>query len=58
VRETDTITDLSDGFLGAAVGGLLLAAWATGELPTRRAQRKWTGLERSQSRPSTRASMR
>src|SRR4051812_37583856 len=44
--------------LGLAIGALLLAAWATGELPTRRRQRKWTGLESSQSRPSTRASSR
>jgi len=58
ISETDTITDLSDGFLGAAVGGLLLAAWATGELPTRRAQRKLTGLAGSRTRPSTRASTR
>jgi hypothetical protein len=58
IGETDTITDLADGFLGAAIGGLLLAAWATGELPTRRTQRKWTVLQNSQSRPSTRASTR
>ena len=29
ISETDTVTDLADGFLGAGIGGLLLAAWAT-----------------------------
>ena len=28
IGETDTVTDLADGFLGAAIGGLFLAAWA------------------------------
>jgi hypothetical protein len=36
IGETDTITDLADGMLGSAIGGLLLAIWAAGELPTRR----------------------
>jgi hypothetical protein len=36
IGETDTITDLADGFLGAAVGGLLLAAWAIARYTTRR----------------------
>jgi hypothetical protein len=36
IGETDTITDLFDGFLGAAIGGLLLAAWALARYTTRR----------------------
>jgi hypothetical protein len=36
IGETDTVTDLADGFLGAAVGGLLLAAWAMARYTTRR----------------------
>jgi hypothetical protein len=39
IGETDTVTDLADGFLGAGIGGLLLAAWAAGELPTQRRPR-------------------
>jgi hypothetical protein len=65
ISETDTITDLADGFLGAAIGGALLAGWAAGDLPTRRrprrstpAQRSETGLDSSQSRASIRASTR
>jgi hypothetical protein len=47
IGETDTITDLVDGFIGAATGGLLLAAWAAGDLPTRR-------RPRARSQPSRR----
>ena len=36
IGETDTITDLFDGFLGAAIGGLLLAAWTMARYTTRR----------------------
>lgn len=35
IGETDTITDLADGFLGAALGGLILAGWAVGRYTTR-----------------------
>ena len=28
IGETDTVTDLADGFLGAGIGGLFLAVWA------------------------------
>jgi hypothetical protein len=58
ISETDTVTELSDGFLGAAIGGVLLMFWAGGQLPTRRRQRRWTGLESSHSRASMRASTR
>jgi hypothetical protein len=36
IGETDTITDLFDGFLGAGLGGLLLIAWALARYTTRR----------------------
>jgi hypothetical protein len=36
VGETDTITDLADGFLGAGLGGLFLAAWALTRYTSRR----------------------
>jgi hypothetical protein len=36
IGETDTVTDLADGFLGATIGGLLLAAWAMARYTTRR----------------------
>jgi hypothetical protein len=36
IGETDTITDLADGFLGAALGGLFLAAWAMTRFTSRR----------------------
>ena len=48
ISETDTVTDLTDGFIGAAAGGLLLAGWAAGELPTRRPRRP---LPSSSGRP-------
>ena len=35
IGETDTITDLADGFLGVALGGLILAGWAVGRYTTR-----------------------
>jgi hypothetical protein len=34
--ETDTITDLADGFLGAGIGGLFIALWAMARYTTRR----------------------
>jgi hypothetical protein len=36
ISETDTVTDLADGFLGAGIGGLLLAVWAAARYTTRR----------------------
>jgi hypothetical protein len=36
IGETDTITDLADGFLGAIIGGLFLALWATTRYTSRR----------------------
>src|SRR6187200_1634169 len=36
IGETDTITDLADGFLGAGIGGLFLAAWAITRYTSRR----------------------
>ena len=36
IGETDTITDLADGFLGAGLGGLFLAAWALTRYTSRR----------------------
>jgi hypothetical protein len=36
IGETDTITDLADGFLGAGLGGLFLAAWALTHYTSRR----------------------
>jgi hypothetical protein len=35
-RPTDTITDLADGFLGAAIGGVLLIVWALARYTSRR----------------------
>lgn len=37
IGETNTNTDLADGFIGAATGGLLLAAWAAGRVAAQRA---------------------
>ena len=39
IGETDTITDLADGLLGAALGGLILAGWGVRRYPTRRVPR-------------------
>jgi hypothetical protein len=36
IGETDTVTDLADGFLGAALGGLFLAVWAAARYTSRR----------------------
>ena len=36
IGETDTVTDLADGFLGAGIGGLFLAAWAITRYTSRR----------------------
>jgi hypothetical protein len=36
IGETDTVTDIADGFLGAGVGGLFLAVWAIASYTTRR----------------------
>jgi hypothetical protein len=39
IGETDTITDLADGFLGAAIGGIFLGIWAEARYTTRRLPR-------------------
>jgi len=36
IGETDTVTDLADGFLGAGIGGLFLAAWSLSHYTSRR----------------------
>lgn len=36
IGETDTVTDLADGFLGAGIGGLLLVVWALARYTSRR----------------------
>ncbi len=36
IGETDTVTDLADGFLGAGIGGLFLAVWAVARYTSRR----------------------
>jgi hypothetical protein len=36
IGETDTVTDLADGFLGAAIGGAFLAIWAAARYTSRR----------------------
>ena len=36
IGETDTITDLADGFLGAAIGGVFLGVWAVARYTSRR----------------------
>ena len=40
IGETDTITDLADGFLGAAIGGFFLAVWAEFRYTSRRFPRR------------------
>ena len=39
IGETDTVTDLADGFLGAGIGALLLCLWAVGRFSSRRPPR-------------------
>jgi hypothetical protein len=39
IGETDTVTDLADGFLGAGIGGLFLAGWALTRYTSRRLPR-------------------
>jgi hypothetical protein len=51
IGETDTITDLADGFIGAAIGGALLAVWALARYPSRRVPRRLS--RRVLSPPST-----
>jgi hypothetical protein len=36
IGETDTVTDLADGFLGAGLGGAFLAVWAIARYTSRR----------------------
>jgi hypothetical protein len=40
IGETDTVTDIADGFLGAGIGGLFLAAWAEFRYTSRRFPRR------------------
>jgi hypothetical protein len=40
IGETDTITDLADGFLGAGIGGAFLGVWALARYTTRRLPRR------------------
>jgi hypothetical protein len=46
IGETDTVTDLADGFLGAGIGGLFLAAWALTRYTSRRLPRPIRRLRR------------
>ena len=55
IGETDTITYLADGLLGAGIGGLLLALWAlarytSGRLPRRIERRVLSGSDRPRLR--------
>jgi len=50
IGETDTVTDLADGFLGAAIGGVLLAVWALARYTTQRLPAR---VERDVLRPSS-----
>jgi hypothetical protein len=40
IGETDTVTDLADGFLGAGIGGLFLGVWALANYTSRRLPRR------------------
>jgi hypothetical protein len=40
IAEGDTVNDIADGFLGAAIGGLFLAAWAEFRYTSRRFPRR------------------
>jgi hypothetical protein len=40
IGETDTITDLAGGFLGAGIGGAFLGVWALARYTTRRLPRR------------------
>jgi hypothetical protein len=40
IGETDTITDLADGFLGAGIGGVFLGLWALAHYTSRRFPRR------------------
>jgi hypothetical protein len=43
IGETDTVTDLADGFLGAAIGGIFLGLWAVTRYTSRR--EPWRGTQ-------------
>jgi hypothetical protein len=51
ISETDTVTDLADGFLGAGIGGLLLATWVLSRYTSRRVARPMRLGDRSEARP-------
>ena len=40
IGETETVTDLADGFVGGAIGGALLAIWALARYTSRRLPRR------------------
>jgi hypothetical protein len=50
IGETDTVTDLADGFLGAAIGGVFLGVWAVARYTSRRLPAR---VERDMLRPSS-----
>jgi hypothetical protein len=54
IGETDTITDLADGFLGAGIGGLFLAGWAITRYTSRREPWRRPSPARLANRPTTR----
>jgi hypothetical protein len=54
IGETDTITDLADGFLGAGIGGLFLAGWAITRYTSRREPWRRPSPARRANRPTTR----
>jgi len=54
IGETDTITDLADGFLGAGIGGLFLAAWAITLYTSRREPWRRPSAARRANHPTTR----
>jgi hypothetical protein len=51
IGETDTVTDLADGFIGGAIGGALLAVWALARYTSRRLPSRLA--RQVLSRPST-----
>jgi hypothetical protein len=54
IGETDTVTDIADGFLGAGIGGLFLAGWAITRYTSRREPWSRPRAARRANRPTTR----
>ncbi|HEY6759312.1 MAG TPA: hypothetical protein VI318_07470 [Baekduia sp.] len=54
IGETDTVTDIADGFLGAAIGGMFLAVWAMAQYTSRRLPTRLEHL-RTEERPGASA---